>query len=89
MSSLLYGFRQAWQAEKLKIKGSHILLLTLIMGTVFPILYTVATFFESSFNIGNAQDRLPFNFFEEKFNSSVPGFGFFFSLWHSFCWRQG
>ena len=78
MSSLLYGFKQAWQAEKLKIKGSHILLLTLVMGTVFPVLKTIATFFESSFNIGNAQDRLPFNFFEDEFNGSVPGFGFFF-----------
>ena len=78
MSSLFYGFRQAWQAEKLKIKGSYILLLTLVMGTVFPVLKTIATFFESSFNIGNAQDRLPFNFFKDEFNSSVPGFGFFF-----------
>jgi len=78
MSSLLYGFKQAWQAERLKIKGSHILLLTLVMGTVFPVLKTIATFFESSFNIGNAQDRLPFNFFEDEFNGSVPGFGFFF-----------
>jgi thiol-disulfide isomerase/thioredoxin len=78
MNGLLYGFKNAWQAEKLKIKGSHILLLTLVMGTVFPVLKTIATFFESSFNIGNAQDRLPFNFFEDEFNSSVPGFGFFF-----------
>lgn len=78
MSSLFYGFKQAWKAEKLKIKGSHIFLLTIVMGTVFPVLYTIAVFFESSFNIGNARDRLPFNFFEEEFNSSVQGFGFFF-----------
>jgi thiol-disulfide isomerase/thioredoxin len=78
MNGLLYGFKQAWRAEILKIRGSRIILLTLVMGTVFPVLKTVATFFESSFNIGNAQDRLPFNFFEDEFNSSVPGFGFFF-----------
>ncbi len=78
MNGLLYGFKNAWYAERLKIKGSHLLLLILVLGTVFPILKTIATFFESSFNIGNAQDRLPFNFFEDEFNSSVPGFGFFF-----------
>ncbi len=78
MNGLLYGFRQTWQAEKLKMKGSRILLLAFVMGTVFPVLNTITSFFESSFNIGNAEDRLPFNFFEEEFNESVPVFGYFF-----------
>ncbi len=78
MSGLLYGFRQTWQAEKLKIKGSYMVLLALVLGILFPVLFTITHYFESSGNQGNVRDRLPFNFFEENFDFNVEGFGFFF-----------
>lgn len=78
MQLTLFGLGRAWRAEWLKLKGSGMLLMVLILGTVYPLLYTIGTFFESSFNLGEAQDRLPFNYFKEEFDNSVPGFGFFF-----------
>lgn len=78
MQLTLFGLSRAWRAEWLKLKGSGMLLMVLILGTVFPLLYTIASIFESSFNLGEAQDRLPFSYFKEEFDSSVPGFGFFF-----------
>ena len=78
MQLTLFGLGRAWRAEWLKLKGSGMLLMVLVLGTIFPLLYTVATIFESSFNLGEAQDRLPFSYFKEEFDSSVPGFGFFF-----------
>jgi thiol-disulfide isomerase/thioredoxin len=78
MQFTLFGLSRAWRAEWLKLKGSGMLLMVLILGTVYPLLYTIGTLFASSFNLGEAQDRLPFNYFKEEFDNSVPGFGFFF-----------
>jgi hypothetical protein len=35
----LYGLKSAWKAESLKLKGSRIILMSLIMGAMVPILF--------------------------------------------------
>ncbi len=77
MSNLLYAFRNAVQAERLKLKGSKILLLCFILAIVFPVLHFFVRLIEATDAISSSQDRLSFNYFKDQFDAQLLAFGYF------------
>jgi thiol-disulfide isomerase/thioredoxin len=73
-----YGFRPAWRAEWLKLKGSGVTWLAAVLGAVVPLLGIVFRFFSRAFDPPLEPEALRFNWFESLFDDSLQGFGGFF-----------
>ena len=74
----LYGFPKAWRAELLKIKGSRIILLTILMSMLQPILLLIIkSLFEGFPTINGQKERLTFNLFQAITEMSLEEFGIF------------
>lgn len=76
--TLLYGWKAAWKAEWLKLKGSRIGVLIFVMGLAFPVLYFGVSLMEQVFNSSTPSEQLPYSYFIKEMTNSVPGFGSFF-----------
>lgn len=78
MTNTLYGLRAAWQAEKLKIRGSRIVVMIILLGLVVPLLYLISQIIDISKNgIGN-EEKLPFNILLSFIEAPLFPFGSLF-----------
>jgi thiol-disulfide isomerase/thioredoxin len=75
----LYGWKAAWSAEKLKLKGSRIILITILLGCLDPFLYVIVSSFENGFSSIQYvnEKKLPFNFLQELAEKPFVSFGIF------------
>ena len=78
MKNALYGLRAAWQAEKLKLRGSRIVTLIIALGVSVPLLYVISEIFDTSKNEIDIEEKLPFNFLLSFIETPIFVFGSLF-----------
>lgn len=74
----LYGWKAAWKAERLKMKGSRIILVAILLGCIYPFLFVIVSGFENNFkNLIFNEEKLPFSFLQELAQGPFYSFGTF------------
>jgi thiol-disulfide isomerase/thioredoxin len=75
----LYGLKSAWKAESLKLKGSRIILMSLIMGAMVPILFIFTSIMVKMYaDASMVREHLPRNQLLTNLNGGLIVFGIFF-----------
>lgn len=79
MKIKLYGIKQAWKAEWLKLKGSRIILMALIMGSMVPLLFVLIELMVKIYEVESIpREHLPRNQVLADLNGGLIVFGTFF-----------